>query len=131
MAQHFNKLSVFFAQLLGRDQAWPIFLFGLGTVLLPCGQTLIVFSACALEGDPWIGWVNGLAFALLTSPSLFLAMHATRWLCRFKGYYNLGIGLCGAAVGILALARGFAELNWISHWILNPDAEACYHIVLY
>ena len=38
---------------------WSTFLFGFFTVALPCGQTLVVFSACALAGSGWIGFCNG------------------------------------------------------------------------
>ncbi len=124
LMNRFNRpLSI----LILRDQAWPTFLFGFFTVVLPCGQTLIVFSACALYGDPWVGFINGLCFALLTSPSLIAAMHASAWLQKLKPYYNLMITLTEISVGMLAVCRGFAEMNLISHLILSTN----YHIVIY
>lgn len=113
--------------LILQDRALPTFLFGFFTVLLPCGQTLVVFSACALAGDPWIGMVNGLAFALITSPSLFVAMHAYRLFGRFRKHYNVLMGMTALVIGLLALLRGFAELGIISHLVLNHR----YHVVLY
>ncbi len=117
--------------LMLRDRRWPTFLFGLATVLLPCGQTVIVYSACALVGDPLIGFLNGAAFALITTPSLVLAMHSSRLFARFKQHYNTLIGIAGILVGLLAIARGCAELQIISHLILNPSSHPNYHIVLY
>ncbi|MDP1835520.1 MAG: sulfite exporter TauE/SafE family protein [Chlamydiales bacterium] len=117
--------------LMLRDKRWPTFLFGLATVLLPCGQTIIVFSACAMEGDPLIGLANGAALALLTSPALVLAMHASQLLGRFRHHYNTLLGVAGILVGILALCRGMAELQLIPHLILNPQSAPAFHIVLY
>lgn len=117
--------------LMLRDRAWPTFLFGFFTIALPCGQTVIVFSACALAGDPWIGLANGLAFALLTSPSLLLAMHAHTMLRSLKPYYNTIMGICAVFIGTLALCRGFAEIDMIPHLVINPDSQPEYHIVLY
>jgi uncharacterized protein len=113
--------------LMLKDQPWPTFLFGFFTLLLPCGQTLFVFSACALAGDAWVGLVNGFAFALLTSPSLFLAMRLHQLFGKLKRHYNLIMGICAMIVGFLALLRGFAEMGWISHLILNQ----AYHIVIF
>lgn len=119
------------ALLMLRDKRWPTFLFGLATILLPCGQTVIVYSACALEGDPWIGLANGAAFALLTSPSLLLAMHATQWLSGLKRYYNTFLGIAGIAIGVLALCRGMADMQVIPHLVFNPESNPKYHIALY
>jgi len=122
-----NTLSL----LMLRDEAWPAFLFGFFTLLLPCGQTVIVFSACALVGDPWVGGINGCVFALLTSPSLFMAMQAHRLFHPLKKHYNQVIGVFGLIVGVLAICRGLAELQWIPHLVLNPSAHAHYHLVIY
>lgn len=117
--------------LLLKDTGWSTFLFGFFTVALPCGQTLIVFSACALVGDPWIGLGNGFALALLTSPSLFVAMHTLSLFKNLKQYDRAVLGGCSILVGLLAICRGLAEIGWISHWILNPEAPAAYHLVVY
>lgn len=113
--------------LMLQDRAWPTFLFGFFTVALPCGQTLIVFSACALVGDPWVGLGNGIAFALLTSPALALAMHAHHLFKGIKSYYNVIMGGCALLIGLLAFCRGLAEMEIIPHAILNSQ----YHIILY
>ena len=122
-----GKLSLYMLQ----DRAWPIFLFGLATILLPCGQTLIVFSACALSGSPLVGMINGAAFALLTTPSLAFAMHASGMLHRFRDHYNSIIGACAIVVGVFALLRGFAEIGYISHLTIDINAAAGYHLVIY
>lgn len=113
--------------LMLRDQPWPTFLFGFFTILLPCGQTVVVFSACALAGDPWIGMFNGAAFALITSPALLLAMQAQHLLRHARQYYNVLMGACALLIGLLAIARGLAEIDLIPHLVLSST----YHIVLY
>ncbi len=125
------KASQGLSLLMLRDQAFPTFLFGFFTLALPCGQTLIVFSACALSGDAYVGLLNGLAFALLTSPSLFFAMQAHALLRQAKKYYQSVIGLSALLVGAIAILRGLAEMGWISHWILNPNSASHYHLVIF
>ncbi|CUI17896.1 hypothetical protein PNK_2298 [Candidatus Protochlamydia naegleriophila] len=119
------------SSLLLKDTSGSTFLFGFLTVLLPCGQTLVVFSACALVGDGAIGLFNGFAFALLTTPSLILAMHAYTFFGKLKRHANTVLGISSIAVGILACCRGLAEMGWISHLILNPDSPTLYHIVIF
>lgn len=116
-----------FSLLLLRDGPWPAFLFGFFTVALPCGQTLLVFSACALNGVGWVGLLNGAAFALLTSPSLWVAMQAQGLFKGLRMYYNTVLGYCALLAGTLALLRGLAEENLIPHLVLSAQ----YHIVLY
>ena len=113
--------------LMMRDRAWPAFLFGFFTLALPCGQTLVVFSACALSGDMMVGLLNGFAFALLTTPSLFLAMQAHAFLKGARHYYKAVIGASALLVGTLAILRGLAEAGVIPHWVVNAD----YHIVIF
>jgi sulfite exporter TauE/SafE len=113
--------------LLLKDQPFPIFLFGFLTVALPCGQTIIVFSACALALQPWIGAFNGFAFALLTSPSLFLAMQAKRLFSRFGKWEGQLMGIATLIVGVLAILRGLADGGMIDHLVLVES----YHLVLY
>lgn len=118
-----QKLSL----ALLKDEPWPAFIFGFFTILLPCGQTVMVYSACALSGDAAVGTLNGCAFALLTSPSLVLAMQARKTLSFAKKYYNQLIGAVAILVGVLAYLRGLAEIGTIPHLILNSK----YHIVAY
>lgn len=113
--------------LILQDKPFATFLFGFFTLVLPCGQTLIVFSACALSGDLWVGLINGFVFALLTSPSLVLAMHAHHFFFKFKHHYKLLLGLSALLIGTLSICRGFAEIDLIPHLILNQRL----HIILY
>lgn len=117
--------------LMLRDRAWPAFLFGFFTLALPCGQTLIVFSACALSGDLFVGLMNGFAFAVLTSPSLFFAMKAHTFLRQARRHYRTVVGISACLVGGLAILRGLAEAGIISHWILNPETSSYFHLVIY
>jgi len=117
--------------LMLRDRALPAFLFGFFTIALPCGQTLMVFSACALSGDSLVGLINGFVFALLTTPSLFMAMHAHILFRSLRPYYNVIMGASAVLIGGLAICRGLAEIGLISHLVLNPDAALPYHIILY
>ena len=122
-----HRLNHYTTTLLLRDHPWTTFLFGFFTVALPCGQTLIVFTACALSGSPWIGLFNGFALALLTSPSLLLAMNAHLIFKNLRAYYNTIVGVCGLVVGGLAICRGLADMNVIDHLVLNQK----YHVVIY
>jgi uncharacterized protein len=131
LSKHLAKFNHSLSMMMLRDSPWPTFLFGFFTVMLPCGQTLIVFSACALSGDPFIGMINGLAFALLTSPSLLFAMNIHSFIHTTKQYYNLLLGVSAFFIGFLAICRGLADLNLINHWVLNPGAELYYHIVIF
>lgn len=131
LQKRLSQISQRLSLLILKDKPWPTFLFGFFTVILPCGQTLIVFSACALYGDSFSGFLNGAAFALLTSPSLFLAMKANSLLSPAKKHYNKIMGSLSLLVGVIALCRGMAELEWIPHWILNPNASPEFHLVLF
>jgi sulfite exporter TauE/SafE len=126
-----SALHHWISTLLLKDRGWATFLFGFFTIALPCGQTLVVFSACALVGNAWIGLGNGFAFALLTTPSLVIAMHTLTLFKNFKQYDRAIIGGCSIFVGLLACCRGLAEMGWINHWILNHDAPTLYHLVIF
>jgi len=127
LGKRLEKSSKNMSLLLLKDKPESTFLFGFFTVLLPCGQTVIVFSACALSGDITTGLANGAAFALLTSPSLFFAMQAHLLLKKWKSFYRPLMGGASIFVGGLALCRGLADLGWLPHLVLNQN----YHIVLY
>lgn len=109
------------ASLMLQDRAWPAFFFGFFTILLPCGQTLIVFSACALSGSFWIGMVNGLVFALLTSPSLLIAMNAHVFLKKFSQHYSILMGGGALFIGTLTFCRGLAEVGVIDHLVFHSS----------
>lgn len=126
--QPFNK---HISLLVLKETPWALFLFGFFTVFLPCGQTVIVFSACALYGSAVAGLLNGFVFALLTSPSLALAMHASGCLNKAKKYYNVLMGSCALLVGVLAFCRGAADMDLIPHLILNSSAAREYHIIIF
>lgn len=113
--------------LILQDRRWPTFLFGFFTIALPCGQTIMVYSACALAGDAMVGLANGALFALLTSPSLLVAMHAHKLLSGMRGHANQLLGAAGILVGTLAIARGLAEQGVIPHLVLH----SAHHVVLY
>lgn len=113
--------------LMLQDRRFPTFLFGFLSLALPCGQTIIVYSACALLEDAALGCLHGFVFALLTSPSLFLAMHFYRFLPRMRHAAERMIALMTLCVALLAFARGFAELGIIPHLNLSER----YHVVVY
>jgi sulfite exporter TauE/SafE len=128
---YLNALHRWVSSLMLKDTGWSTFLFGFFTVALPCGQTLVVFSACALAGNAWVGLGNGFAFALLTTPSLVIAMHTLSLFKKFKRYDQKIIGGCSIFVGLLACCRGLAEIGWMNHWVLNPEAPTIYHLVIF
>ena len=78
-----------------------------------------------------VGFFNGLAFALLTSPSLFFAMRAHSFLQQARHYYRAVVGGSALFVGMIAILRGLAEVEIIPHFIINPSAPIYYHIVIY
>lgn len=132
LARRSAPLSLKLGNLMSKDKILPTFLFGFFTIALPCGQTIVVFSLSALTLNPLFGLLNGLLFALLTSPSLFFAMHAAKFLnSRTKKSYHIIIGVIQILIGALATFRGCADLNIIPHWILNPHASSEYHIVFF
>ncbi len=128
---NFSSLNQSLSLLILKDEIWPTFLFGFFTPFLPCGQTLIVFSACALSQDPFTGWLNGFAFALLTSPSLFFAMRAYSFFQKGKKYGRFVLGGCALSVALCSFCRGLADFEIIPHLILNPNAAMEYHIIIY
>lgn len=113
--------------LILKDSVFATFLFGFATILLPCGQTLVVYSACALSQSASVGLINGFAFALLTTPALWLAMHASHVINKWKYLGNRMLGGFAVLVGVLAILRGMAEFEVIPHFIINES----YHIALY
>lgn len=125
------RLQLWGAQFLLKESPLSTAFFGFLTVLLPCGQSLLVFSACALTGNLFVGALNGLAFALLTTPSLLLALHLLPTLKKFPRWDSLILGMTAITVGILTCCRGLAAIGWISHLVLNPTADAKYHLLLY
>ena len=125
------RLSTALARLSAQNSRQAIFLFGTCTVLLPCGQTLIVFSVIALNATPLGGLINGALFALFTSPALIAAMRASSFFYHKQKGYHLWVGYASLTVGALALLRGFADLDLIRHFILNPSSPSQYHIVFF
>ena len=131
LAEKLSKINYLLSSLMLKEKGWSTFLFGFFTVFLPCGQSLVVFSACALSGDAYVGLFNGFALALLTTPSLAFAMQLHKLLKRFKRNYNKILGAASILIGVLSVCRGLAESGWISHRILNPEAAPHYHIVIF
>lgn len=124
-----QRLSHSISLLMLKDTVPTTFWFGFLTVALPCGQTLIVFSACALAGDAWVGLFNGMAFALITSPSLWVAMHTLHWFRESKKHYHTLIIGVSIFAGMMAMCRGLADIGVIPHLFLGKADS--FHLVLY
>lgn len=131
LASRTSNISKNLSILMAQNHPWPTFLLGFFTIALPCGQTLTVYSACALTGDLFAGLINGFAFSFLTTPSLIVAMHAHTLFRKWSSAYKPITGSLALLVGGLALCRGFAEIGLIPHLILNPESASAYHIVIY
>lgn len=129
MPSFFRRASHSISLLMLKDTILTTFLFGLFTVALPCGQSLVVFSACALAGDAWVGLFNGVAFALLTTPSLWVAMNAMHWFRDARMNYRQFIAWAAFFAGIMAICRGLADLEMIPHLAIGGASP--YHIVFY
>ena len=119
LAKASGKLSISLGRQLSQKSPWPLFLFGFCTIALPCGQTVVVFSAIACMQGAWQGLCHGFLFALLTSPSLFLAMHGFR-----KIHHRKWMGIAMLMVGILFILRALADIGLIEHFGKS-------HLVLY
>lgn len=115
--------------LLLKDQWWPTLLFGLSTVFLPCGQSLLVYSLAALTGDPLEGMATTLLFALLTTPSLLFAFEMRRLLQRFYSHCNRLLTTLTLLIGALSCLRSFADFGAIPHYVLLEGSAT--HIVLW
>jgi len=131
LAKKTAKLSFFFGKLMANKAPSATFTFGLCTVLLPCGQTIIVFSIIALYAEPLLGLLNGFLFALFTSPALIFSLYASRFFQKRKSGYNTWMGSATIVIGALAVLRGLADLSVIRHLILNPSGPSQYHLVLF
>lgn len=125
----FRRINRSISLLMLKDTIATTFLFGLLTVALPCGQSLVVFSACALTGSAWVGLFNGAAFALLTSPSLWIAMHAAKWFQAAKTHYRRLVACAACFAGAMAICRGLADMEVIPHFVVGGDHS--FHLVLY
>lgn len=124
LKQFVNKIEIQFHSKLDLQRAYPLFTFGFLTIALPCGQTLFVYSACALSGSVFIGTLNGFVFGVLTTPALFMAMQAKKQLRSWLPYYRFVAFSSLMLVGGLALLRGFADFGWIAH--LNVGSIVIY-----
>lgn len=125
--KHLNKKVAQIQALVSQNNPWAAFLFGLITVTLPCGQSLIVFSACALTASGFEGAFHALIFTLLTSPALFFALHVPLFFRRLRGFHHLVMGTFACIAGALSFLRGLAQMGYIDHWVIHE----AYHIVLY
>ncbi len=125
------RLSTILARLSAKKSRQGMFLFGVCTVLLPCGQTLIVFSVIALNASALGGLINGFLFALFTSPALIAVMRTSHFFHKRQKNYHLWMGSASLIVSALSLSRGLADLNIIPHYILNPHSLSHFHIVLF
>jgi len=119
------RLGALFSKLLLINHPMTTFLFGFCTVFLPCGQSMIVFSACALADSALIGLFNGFCFALFTSPSLVAALYASSIFQKWKRSYRPIMGGMTLLIGVMAFLRGLSHLEVIPH-LTFP-----HHIVLY
>lgn len=104
-----GRLQVFMQRWM-RQGAGALFGLGFFSIALPCGQTIWVYSLCALSGSAWVGAINGLAFALLTTPALLFAMQARRLAPWVQQWYRPLWGCSLLVVGIAIVWRGFNQL---------------------
>lgn len=116
-----------FGERLSEKGGRSLFFVGFSTIFLPCGQTLVVYSGCALTASPVEGVVHGAFFALLTTPSLYLAMRAKNYLASLKKIYRPLMGVLAICIGTLSFCRGLADLEIIPHLVLNQKL----HLVLF
>lgn len=131
LAKRGAKFAGTISRLLLKNSFHSVFLFGMCTLLLPCGQIVIVYSIIALNCTPLTGLLNGFLFAFLTSPSLVAAMKATSIVRKEQKNYHLWMGGATFLIGTFALLRGLADFSFISHWVLNPRSPPHFHIIIF
>lgn len=105
-------LSQKLALLSFKEKMRGPFLFGFLTLLLPCGQTLVVFSALALCQSAWLGLFNGAIFALFTTPALFFALRLSHVLQKKISYLLVAVQ---AGIGTIAILRALSAFELIPH----------------
>lgn len=118
--QLLRPLNARMEKLLFMPSPGALFLFGFATILLPCGQTILVYSACALSGSALVGTVNGFAFALLTTPALFLALTAREFMSRWRFAYRPVVAITAIAIGVISILRGLADWGIVAHFGIHP-----------
>lgn len=65
-----EKIPALLIDLSSRNFRLAFFCMGLLSVLIPCGQTILVFSLCALHQSPLSGLIAGALLALISTPAL-------------------------------------------------------------
>jgi uncharacterized protein len=115
------------AHLSTQNNKRSIYTFGFLTLFLPCGQSALVFAACALSGSALVGLINGFAFALLTTPALILILKSHGVLLRLKKWYKPLFGGAVICVGLLSVLRGLADMGLIDHLAINQS----WHLILF
>lgn len=131
VAKWLEPLNQKMTVLLLKDKWWPTFLFGFATIILPCGQSLLVYSLAALTLDPLEGLSTTLLFALLTTPSLLFAFEMRRWLNSLYVRINYLLTSLTVTIGLLTCLRGLAEFGTIPHYILFEGGGTPLHIALW
>ncbi len=116
--QTFHKITQYLATKSFNAQRTSLFLIGMATLLLPCGQSIAVLSLSALMPTIPLGAANGLLFALLTSPGLILAMHLHKKIRQLR-YAKACISFLMGGAGLIAILRGLADAGFISHIGVN------------
>ena len=119
--------SHYLSKLLVIDRPYATLLFGLATPLLPCGQSLIVFSAAALSGSLLSASLQGCLFALFTTPSLVGVLYFSTLFKKIKGKRPSLLPLATLIVGSTLFLRALANRGLIPHLVIKKS----WHLLLY
>ena len=92
MNRYIQTLSPFLTRLSQKTSAIGMFTMGACSFLIPCTQSIMVFSAITIHAQSyqyafmgfWMGVFNGGLFALLTSPSLMFVRVISNWLKQYQ-----------------------------------------------
>lgn len=68
--QKLSPISRLLVSMSVEKSGRALFFMGCMSVMIPCGQTLFVFSLCALHGDMMQGWLAGFLLAVVSTPAL-------------------------------------------------------------
>ncbi len=117
--------------LLLKERPMATLLFGASTILLPCGQSVMLYSLCALTQNVVEGTALALLFALLTTPSLLFALEMRHLFERFKYLSKRLFVSATVIVGALTSMRGLADLGAVPHLVLFKESSNSLHLVMW
>ncbi|MDA8773746.1 sulfite exporter TauE/SafE family protein [Chlamydiia bacterium] len=79
-----RRIQPLFQQISHHASAKTLATMGFLSILIPCSQTIAVFSTIALVATPITGFINGAFFGFITSPALIFVQLIYRYLHQYS-----------------------------------------------